>query len=214
MADVRVKICGLTTAADAKACHELGADYLGVIFAESPRQVDLDRAVEIRAAVPDAKLVGVFADQAPDQIAHHAETAGLDLIQLHGRESGAVVAAVRERGSLPVIQALTGDGLSEAMEFVGDGPPADEGIDYFLFDLPKGMPFSAASLVGVWQAALWAGRAGWQVFLAGALEPDNAAKAVRTVRPFGVDVCSGVENCPGSKDLAKVERFIAEVRGA
>ena len=112
MAEVQVKVCGITTCDDAAVCHALGADYLGVIFAQSPRQVSADAAGLIRTAVPAAKLVGVFVDEELATLAETARAVGLDLIQLHGQESPDYCRQLTEATGLPLIKACSGAGMS------------------------------------------------------------------------------------------------------
>jgi len=208
---IKVKICGLTTAADAAACRELGADYLGLIFADSPRRVTVERAGEIRKAVPDATMVGVFVDAEPDAVVETALACRLDMIQLHGGESFLYRAEIAERCRLPVLKAMR---LRELAHGGGSGDLA--GVDSLLLDLDKGVSGAeaTASRPVLWAAAAELRRTGRKVFLAGALTPENVAAAVLRAGPHGVDVCSGVELEPGRKDLDAVARFIREARHA
>ncbi len=213
MSVTTVKICGITTPEMARQCYGLGADYLGMIFAPSPRRIAFEQAGQIRAAVPDARLVGVFMDATTDEVLDAVDVARLDLVQLHGRETPGYCAALRERGSPPLIKALTpgrsGDTTGDRIDM-----SAYAAVDYFLFDLVKGSAASTSVLDGLWTTAAAASREGYEVFLAGALNPDNVATAVVRAQPFGVDVCSGVEREPGVKDLDTVKRFLAEVNSA
>jgi phosphoribosylanthranilate isomerase len=201
-----VKICGVTTEADARACLEAGADYIGLIFAESERRVTRARAAAIREAVPEARIVGVFAGHDAVQISEISRLARLDLLQLHGGEPLPLRIAVKERTGLPVARVVHAETILEP-----DSPFADDSL---LYDLPKGRPHGADELAQLWEAAAQGAAAHQRVFLAGGLTPDNAAEAVRAVRPYAVDVSRGVESAPGVKDLDLVRRFIEEVRGA
>jgi len=206
MNDVKVKICGVTMADQAIACVEAGADFIGVIFAASERRVTLEQAAIIRAAVPQAKLVGVFAGHSAVEIAEAARVAGLDLLQLHGGEPLPLRVAMRERTGLPVARVVHGDTILNPTDpFAGDS---------LLYDLPKGQPHDDADLAVLWKAAAHSAEHHQQVFLAGGLNPDNVAAAVAATRPFAVDVSRGVESAPGIKDLELVRRFIAEARRA
>jgi phosphoribosylanthranilate isomerase len=208
MRSVRVKICGITSPEDADRCHALGADYLGVIFAASPRRVTAARAAEIRAAVPEAKLVGVFADADPDEIVATAHRAGLDLLQLHGCETPSACSELASRVERPLIKVFCHGEPSD--------PPLLRGYaaaSYFLFDLTKGDPCASASRKALWTTARRAVRGGFDVFLAGKLGADNVRDAIAKVDPFCIDVSSGVESTPGVKDLAEVRRFIMEAKG-
>lgn len=207
---LRVKICGLTTPQDALLCHRLGADLLGVIFAGSPRRVGEDSARAIRAAVPDARLCGVFADADSELIAATARRCGLDLIQLHGQETPGQCRELAAMTGIPLIKALTPDAV---------GPEtvrAYAAVKYFLVDQPKGTP--GAPSVGVlgWRPALASlARQGAEVILAGGFD----AASIRTlgdragdaVRPFAIDICRGVESVPGRKDPRRVRHLMQEV---
>ena len=107
MKGTRIKICGLTRPEDAAFCQAAGAQYLGVIFAPSPRRVTPARAASSRAAAPAVKLVGVFLDATMDEIVQTAGESGLDLLQLHGKETVPFCAEAAERTGLPVIKAIT-----------------------------------------------------------------------------------------------------------
>jgi phosphoribosylanthranilate isomerase len=208
MAETLVKTCGITSCEDAVACHELGADLLGLVFAFSPRRVTIAQAREIRAAVPDARLVGVCVDEPLEALIALAQECHLDMLQLHGAEGPDYCREAARRAGLPVVKAVRG----------GDGEGADldawRGLYGLLFDVEKGAAPPADGLDALWSRAAAAGERGHRVFLAGALDPDNVAAAVRRVRPYCVDVARGVERAPGIKDHDLVARFVEEVRGA
>lgn len=196
---VPVKICGLTDPGDAQLCHELGAALLGVIFAPGVRCVDPQRARAIREAVPDARLVGVFVDPEPAFVAEIDRRVGLDAVQMHGRESRAVVEAVRALTGLEIIKAVRAD---------EDAADAVAAADRVLFDLSKGDATPGA------RDRLWAAAAshgpGPPLILAGGLRPQDVSAAVARVRPAALDVASGVESSPGRKDPRLVRRFLEE----
>jgi indole-3-glycerol phosphate synthase/phosphoribosylanthranilate isomerase len=196
-----LKVCGLTTAEDARAAAAAGADLLGVIFAASPRQVTADQVRSIRLALPDARLVGVFRDEAPGRVAELAATCSLDLLQLHGDESPAECRDLRNTTGLPVIKALDlGPDLA--------GRAAAYDTAYLLLDLPKGAAPAAPGAIDPELAAAAASlRAqGRTVLLAGGLDPDNVDAALAAA-PDGVDVCRGVESEPGRKDPDSLAAF-------
>jgi len=213
-----IKICGLTRPEDARACHALGVDFLGLIFAASSRRIDRDQALAIRRSVPAARLVGVFADEAPDVVIETARIVELDLIQLHGFEPSDQVDALAALTGLPVIKALRcspATAASAASDLPGRAGCDFPAASYLLFDLEKGLPGDAdrkRALTRLWTAAARAARADKPVFLAGGLDSASVSPALERVAPFGIDVCSGVENAPGIKDPALVERFVMEVR--
>jgi len=201
----RVKICGITTESDALLAAAAGADYLGVIFAESARRVDLARAQAIRAAVPSLQLVGVFRDQPVDDVVRLVIASGADLVQLHGAESPAYCDEVLARTGKPVIKAFDAAHLPDTPELA-----AYQTTSYFLFDAAKSD--AAPDVSRVWDEASRQRRLGFRVFVAGALNADNVRDAIRRTDAFAVDVCRGVEQAPGVKDADAVLRFIAEAR--
>lgn len=196
----RVKFCGLTRPEDARfASTDCGADYLGFVFAPgSPRRVDPEAlAVWIEDVRADAEVVGVFRDQSIDEVLDAIDRFDLDFVQLHGHESG------REWKRLPVrmLEArIVDDGLAPA-RFAGAAWA-------HLLDSGAG-----SGRIFDWSVAIDIARAE-RVFLAGGLDPDNVAEAVRKVRPFAVDVASGVEIEPGVKDHGRMRRFVDAVRTA
>lgn len=202
-----VKICGLTNGADARAAAAAGADVLGLVFAPSPRRVDLADAAAIRAAVPDARLAGVFRDQELDFVRAAVAAADLDLVQLHGSEPPTFAAAVTSATGAPIIRAL------EPGQ-VDDGTIAiHAGAAYLLVDPPKvavavAEPEPAAARAAVIAAARRLAQAGSRVLVAGGLGPDDLAPVLAEARPYGIDACRGVESRPGRKDARKLRDFL------
>jgi phosphoribosylanthranilate isomerase len=200
----KVKICGVTSVADALLAAAAGADAVGLNFApRSPRRISVDVAVAISASLPGAVCrVGVFVDAPRDEVAAIAARVGLDALQFHGTEdptycrgwSVKVVKAVRVRDALTLARA------------------ADYAVDFILADA-----YVAGQAGGTGQRvpAEWlTGIAPERLILAGGLTPDNVTEAIRLVRPAAVDVASGVEATPGVKDPEKVRRFITNARAA
>lgn len=200
----RVKICGITRPDDARHAVDQGADYIGVIFAESPRRVSAARAREIRDAVPDAVLVGVFVDAPIERVANTAEACGLDFIQLHGAESPEYCDALRARSGVPIIKAFRAGGIPGTETLARYGTTS-----YFLFDLDGRANGGTA---GLWALAAERRRAGFRILVAGALTEGNVREAMQATGAFGVDVCRGVELSPGVKDPDAVTRFLSAVR--
>jgi phosphoribosylanthranilate isomerase len=200
---VKVKICGVTDPANALAAVEMGADYLGLNFYPgSPRFLTIERAREIAdAARGRVPLVGVFVNAAPDEIAETAERVGLDLVQFSGDEGPEAVAPFAAR-AIKVFRAGRLPGRDELVAW-----SAVWGV---LIDAPHRGLYGGTGEVWDYEAA--SGLAGWRVFLAGGIGPDNARRAVEAARPWGIDVCSRVESAPGIKDPELLRRLFQEVR--
>lgn len=198
---LKVKICGVTRPADALAAAEAGADFIGLIFAKSPRQVDVPRAREIVKALPKGvEAVGVFMNHPLAELRETAAAVGLRLVQLHGDEDADYCRAA----GVPVIKTF--DTFNDASL---DRLKAYDAYA-FLLDLPKGAgPKGRARIDHEW--ALVAKRHG-KILLAGKLDPENVGAAVRRVRPWGVDTCRCTEKSPGIKDPAKIRDFIQAAR--
>jgi phosphoribosylanthranilate isomerase len=207
MTKTRVKICGITNPADATLAVSLGADYIGVIFADSPRHVDIERAREIRDAVPGVLMVGVFRNQALADIVHAAREARVDLVQLHGEESPEFCNEVQKQTGKPVIKGFCTDRMPDAHQLAEYSTTS-----YFLFDLKHGSHGTSDDLERIWTAVSRSRRKGFRVFLAGALNPANVREAIKRTHAFAVDVCRGVERTPGVKDPDVLQRFFVEAR--
>jgi phosphoribosylanthranilate isomerase len=199
-----IKICGITTAADAEACAALGADMLGLNFVPgSPRRVDVPAARAIADSVRGrVEIVGVVADLDEQALLDLRAAAGLDRLQLHGDEPPDLV---QRLGAIAFKALRIG---SDADVAAAD---AYEGL--ILVDAKvKGALGGTGRAVDPALVAPLARRR--PVLLAGGLGPGNVADAVRVVAPWGVDVANGVERAPGVKDLAKVASFVRAARGA
>lgn len=192
---LKIKICGITSVADAEAAAEEGADFLGLVFAKSPRRVDLSTACEIvRSLPPTITPVGVFQDQPYEEVRGILGKTGLHFAQLHGAES-------------PDYAATLGASVFKSFESY-----SDENLESlrkydvfaFLLDVPKGIT-SRSSIDAHW--ALCAKKYG-RVMLSGGLTSNTVGEILRKVRPWGVDVCRATEREPGKKDRHKVRDFI------
>ncbi len=201
----RVKVCGITSAEDAAVAVEAGADALGFVFAsESPRTVTSERAADIAAMLPPfVWTVGVFVDQRIDDVLRIARDARLHAVQLHGNEPSEYSARI----PLPVIRAIRVRN-ADALNIIGRYPARAFLLDAYV----EGQPGGTGKTVAWDLAAEVAGKA--PIILSGGLRPETVGAAVRRVRPFGVDVSSGVERAPGLKDHRKLKEFIAHVREA
>ncbi len=204
--ETRVKICGITNLADAQTAVEAGADALGFNFYDkSPRFVSLKTAAEISKQLPPFVMrVGVFVNAPEEFVLRALSGAGLTMLQFHGDEPPEFCAQFGLM-SMKAFRIRDAESLKELPKYQTDA---------YLLDA-----FSPEARGGTgkkfnWKLAIEAQKFGKPVFLAGGLTPENVADAVRKVRPFGVDVASGVESAPGKKDAAKVRAFITAVRAA
>jgi phosphoribosylanthranilate isomerase len=200
-----VKICGITRPEDAMAAISWGASALGFVFwPKSPRRVDVDVAKRIASIMlPSITGVGVFVDQPADEVNEIAEQVGLGAVQLHGNESFEYVQAMKR----PVIKALA---------VGGEVPPALSkwpGTVRLLLDVHDPIRRGGTGKIIDWVAA--SGIAAQRdVILAGGLTPDNVGDAVNQVRPWGIDVSSGVESAPGIKDHRRIKALFEAVHGS
>lgn len=199
-----VKICGITNLEDALVAVQAGADALGFIFfPKSPRFVPARTAAEITARLPASLLkVGVFVDEPIESARRIMAEAGLTHAQLHGAESPEYCA----QSPLPVIKALRVKDQSSLASL------SQYQVHAFLLDSYVPGQHGGTGEKFNWDLAIQAKAFGPRILLAGGLTPENVAEAVATVRPYGVDVSSGVESSPGRKDHAKVREFIRRAK--
>jgi phosphoribosylanthranilate isomerase len=199
-----LKVCGITRREDAAAACEMGYGAIGLVFAESPRRVSPERAREICSSLPSSILrVGVFVGEEPGEVRHIMEHCGLDLVQLHGgqdpgevlRFGGRAIAALRPR-------------CPEDLERIEDY----RGVFAVLIDTWDPLIAGGTGRTCDWGLAARAALS-CRVILAGGLNAANVGEAVRRVRPFGVDVSSGVESIPGRKDSVLMCEFALAAAG-
>ncbi|MEO7430143.1 MAG: phosphoribosylanthranilate isomerase [Acidimicrobiales bacterium] len=198
-----VKICGVTTEEDALLAVAMGADAIGFNFVPSSKRfLAASRAADIAKRLPPEILtVGIFRDEAPARVVELTHHAGLRAAQLHGHENAADTRWVRERLPLVIKVFPGGDPeLAKAPTYGADIVMIDSASPgsgrVFDWSLAEGVP------------------SGLRVLLAGGLTPDNVAAAIARVRPWGVDVATGVESAPGVKDPTLVRRFISAAKAA
>jgi phosphoribosylanthranilate isomerase len=200
----KVKICGITSAGDGLAAAAAGADMIGLMFCEhSPRFITLAQAAEISSALPPFLLrVGVFVNPAEDFVLRAISECNLNLLQFHGDETSAFCTQFGLM-SVKAVRIRDAESVQQLEHFQTDA---------YLLDAYSKRGLGGTGEKFNWDLALAAEKFGKPIFLAGGLTPENVAEAVRRVRPFGVDVSSGVESAPGKKDHAKVQAFIAAAK--
>lgn len=201
-----VKICGIARASDAAAVAAQKPDFMGfILWPGSKRHVTAETLGAWSRDLPtDIPRVGVFVDATVDEVRRSVEVARLQVVQLHGAENPS---AFRGLGAKVWKVVRTGEGIAP--------PHADASVDALLVDTYSPTAPGGTGVVGDWSAAADLVRSvRTPVVLAGGLTPDNVGAAVRAVRPWAVDVSSGVEQSPGVKDLSKVREFIERCRRA
>ena len=195
----KIKLCGLSREEDITVANMLKPDFVGFVFAKkSKRHVSRDKAAILKRNLdPDIQSVGVFVDEAPAIVADYIERGLIDIAQLHGNEDNAYIKTLRKYTAKPVIKAFRvreGKNLSEAEASSADYVLLDSGAgDGKIFDWSLIREFNRP------------------YFLAGGLTPDNVAEAIAILKPFAVDVSSGIET-DGIKDAAKMKNFVNAVR--
>jgi phosphoribosylanthranilate isomerase len=213
--DLRVKICGLCSAADARIADRAGADYIGVILTpRSKRSKTLKEARPIYEAIDDAQRVGVFVDEPIALLQKARQELALDVLQLHGIESPSYVKSLRESSGVTIWKALRPRSLEELKRGLDDYADVAHGI---LLD-----GWSSAGAGGTGAKADWSMAASLRskvpvsttFTLAGGLDPENIAGAITTVKPDVVDVSSGVETSVGVKSADLIRQFMEAARAA
>jgi len=204
---VKIKICGITSYEDARAAVEAGADALGFVFYDkSPRFINPVKAAGIISRLPPfIQTVGLFVNEETAQVNWTADYCGIDVVQLHGDETPEDCLEVKRR----VIKAFR-------VQKIVSLDPLEKYQDYqvagYLLDAWSPDAYGGTGRTFNWELAQSAKQYG-PVILAGGLTADNIAEAIRVVKPYGVDVSSGVESAPGKKDLEKVKEFIRVAKG-
>jgi len=203
---VRVKICGITNLDDAMAAVDFGADALGfVFFKESPRYISCRNAASIIKRLPSfITTVGLFVNEDQEQIENIVAISGIDVIQLHGEEPPERCIFMKR-----VIKAVR----VETLESLDPLIVYREMVSAFLLDTFTPDLFGGTGKIFNWDIAVEAKQLG-RIILAGGLTPDNVSDAVARVKPYGVDVSSGVEIEKGKKDHKKIQLFIERAKGA
>jgi len=200
---IKVKVCGITNLEDAIKSIELGADALGFIFyKKSKRYITPGKAKRIIKELPPfVSKVGVFVNSSLDDIVKISNTTGISAIQLHGDESQAFC----NRLKLPVIKTI------RVKDRINKQSVESFQAQAILFDTYKDNEYGGTGISFDWRI-ISKSRINNNIILSGGLNPDNVAKAVNIVKPYAVDVSSGVEKEPGVKDHRKIKKFIEAVK--
>ena len=200
---VKVKICGITNLEDALAAAEAGADALGFVFyPDSPRFIDPGNARAIIAKLPVfITSVGVFVDESEDLIRRIIREGGIQILQFHGSESPVLCTRFREK-VIKAIRIKDEESISEMQMY---------DVDTFLLDTYLDCAKGGTGKTFNWKYAEMAKKNG-RIILSGGLNPSNIGNAVRKLKPYGVDVSSGVEISPGKKDHVKIREFVREAK--
>jgi phosphoribosylanthranilate isomerase len=202
--NVKLKICGLTNAADVQAAIDAGADYLGfILYPMSPRFISSAKARELIKKVPrKIKTVGVFVNSPPNQIVELMEFCGFNIAQLHGDESAADALEIGRERVWKAMALNTAKDIEQAAAFPAAAILADS-----IGTVHRGGTGKKCD----WQQAAEAAKQ-LKLILAGGINPENVAEAAKAVKPFAVDVCSGVEASKGIKDHQKILELAAKLK--
>ncbi len=203
---IKIKICGITNLTDGLVCQNLGVDYIGFVFAPSPRRVSPAAAAGIAGALKGKgpELAGVFVNEKEDVIKKTADLCSLDVIQLHGEEPASFCGKFAGRKVFKAFRVKNENDL-HAME--------DYRVDALLVDsFVRGKHGGTGKTLSL-ELAAKAAALGKNIILSGGLSPENVGSYIDAIDFFGVDVSSGVEAGPGRKDENKIKRFVNAVRG-
>lgn len=202
----KIKICGLTRPQDVEAVNAARPDYIGFVFAKSRRRLTPQQAITLKRQLdPEIQSVGVFVNPSLETVLDITSRDILDIVQLHGDEPPVFAERVRRETGSPVVKAfrIRGEESLAALK-------AYDQADYLLLDTYNKNAYGGTGRAFNW-ALLRGNTSGKPFFLAGGLNIENIETAIRTVRPYGVDISSGVET-NGRKDPGKIEEIIKKIR--
>ncbi len=200
---VKIKVCGITNIEDALLALSLGVDAVGFVFAESERRITPVNAKKIIDELPQSILkVGVFVDEEEKRTREILKLCRLDMLQFHGDESPSHILRFRER-VIKSFRIEDEDSLKAIPNYKASA---------YLLDTYSSEVYGGTGEVFNWDLAVEAKKFG-PIILSGGLNPDNVVEAIKKVKPWAVDVSSGVESSPGKKDPQKLEEFVKKVRG-
>lgn len=222
-----VKICGITTLEDAQFAIRAGADAVGFVFASSPRRITPETVRKITKELPSSvEKIGVFVDASVEEIMVACETAGLSGVQLHGEDSVEHTSRLRLHlkkisARLRVIEVVHYDGdftnFADQLRALNAQPGTHDDLREVLVDTRMVGKLGGTGIPFDWRAAqdsFLQQAVHLRLIAAGGLRPENVRQAIQTLRPWGVDVSSGVESVPGRKDHQRVTEFIRSARAA
>jgi phosphoribosylanthranilate isomerase len=213
----RIKICGVTTVADALVAADAGADAIGLNFyPPSPRSVDVTRAAQVVEAIPpQVTKVGVFVNMPADELVRAHDRLGLDMIQLHGDEPLEVMKALGDRSVVRVYRCGEA-GLDDLPQWLEEWRAGGRGPEAVLIDAFHPGGYGGAGSTFDWRlvSRVRAKLCWLKIAIAGGLNPNNVDDAIAAARPYAVDAASGVEISPGKKDPELVRAFVAAAKAA
>jgi phosphoribosylanthranilate isomerase len=204
---VKVKICGITSLEDALCAQDAGADFLGFVFAESPRRISPEKAKYIiRDISPSVKITALFVNEKKEVVDDIIGALGrVDLLQFHGEEPPAYCRYFTGRKIIKALRVKDEQVIRRIRDF--------NDVDFVLLDSYSEKAYGGTGKGIDLNSALKAKEYGIPIFLSGGLNPGNVKEAVERIRPFCVDVSSGVEKQPGIKDHALIKGFIKSAKG-
>ena len=207
----KLKVCGITQLEDARYLAPLGVDYFGFVqYEDSPRYIEPSHVADILEWVHGPTPVGVFVNESVDTINAAADEAGFEMVQLHGEEPAYVCEAVER----PVIKAIRvrHDAASDQLRAVLER--YEDVVDYFLLDTHNSSTWGGTGESFNWRVARELANDD-PIFLAGGIDADNVERAIRTMRPFAIDLSSGLEeDTPGQKSFPKIDAFLSAFNAA
>jgi len=202
----KIKICGITNTDDAVWVANVGADYLGLVFArDSKRKVSLQKAKEITGACPPyIQKVGLFVNEEPAVVDKTLAFCKLDILQFHGEETPNYCNQFKEKAKIiKAFRIKDEESLRQISQY---------DVDFYLLDAFVEGEQGGTGRAFNWDLAVQAKQFGRPIFLAGGLNPDNVAEAIKKVQPFAVDVSSGIESSPRRKNVELMRKFVDKVR--
>ena len=199
----KVKICGITNLPDAEIAMGEGADFLGFVFTDSPRKIDVEKAVSIISAIPEnIEIVALFVNEDKNRIDDIVKALPrVDLLQFHGDETSEYCKHFKDRRIIKAIRVENDTSLKKIEDF-------KDSVDFILLDSFSKNLYGGTGISFNWEIAKKAKSYDIPMFLSGGLNPGNVKEAISNVYPYAVDVSSGVEASPGKKDPELVKSFI------